>query len=132
LLAGVRWLGLPYDVVGVTVSRTVAECVHEVREVAAGVGSLLGTCAHGSGDVTVLDGFLGPGYGVASSAGKEAARLVAQAEGMFLDPVFGAKAMAALMSASGGVIDNQGVVGPVVFLLTGGAPTLFTATGGTL
>ncbi|HEX2290401.1 MAG TPA: hypothetical protein VHH53_09470, partial [Pseudonocardiaceae bacterium] len=63
---------------------------------------------------------------------KEAARLVAQAEGMFLDPVFGAKAMAALMSASGGVIDNQGVVGPVVFLLTGGAPTLFTATGGTL
>ena len=132
LLAGVRWLGLPYDVVGVTVSRTVAECVHKVREVAAGVGSLLGTCAHGSGDVTVLDGFLGPGYGVASSAGKEAARLVAQAEGMFLDPVFGAKAMAALMSASGGVIDNQGVVGPVVFLLTGGAPMLFTATGGTL
>lgn len=132
LLAGVRWLGLPYDVVGVTVSRAVADCVQQVGEMAAGVGSLLGTCAHDNGDVTVLDGFLGPGYGVASSAGKEAARLVAQAEGMFLDPVFGAKAMAALISASGGVIDNQDVAGPVIFLLTGGAPTLFTATGGTL
>ncbi len=132
LLAGVRWLRLPYDVVGVAVSRTVADCVQQVGELAAGVGALLGTCAHDNGDVTVIDGFLGPGYGVPSSAGKEAARLVAQAEGMFLDPVFGAKAMAALMSASGGVVEHQSVVGPVVFLLTGGAPTLFTVTGGTL
>lgn len=132
LLAGVRWLGLPYDVVGVTVSRAVADCVLQVGQVAAGVGSLLGTCAHDNSDVTVLDGFLGPGYGIASSAGEEAARLVAQAEGMFLDPVFGAKAMAALVSVSGGVVDNKSVAGPVIFLLTGGAPTLFTATGGTL
>ncbi|HZA17290.1 MAG TPA: pyridoxal-phosphate dependent enzyme [Pseudonocardiaceae bacterium] len=132
LLAGVRWLRLPYDVVGVTVSRAVTDCVQQVGELAAGVGALLGTWPHDHGDVTVLDGFLGPGYGVVSSTGEEAARLVAQTEGMFLDPVFGAKAMAALMSASGGVVDNQSVVGPVVFLLTGGAPTLFTATGGTL
>lgn len=138
LVAGARWLGLPYDVVGVTVSRAMADCAQQICVLAAGVRALFGTAAYENGDVTVLDGFLGPGYGVPSAAGEEAARLVARSEGVFLDPVFGAKAMAALMSASGRVVANQGVVddhgaaGPVVFLVTGGAPTLFTATGGSL
>lgn len=142
LLAGARWLRLPCEVVGVTVSRPVAECVQQVGALAEGVAALLGTCPHDHRDVTVLDGFLGPGYGIPSAAGKNAAHLVARTEGVFLDPVFGAKAMAALMSASGCVIGNQDVAcdqdlvdnhstaGPVVFLVTGGVPTLFTATGG--
>jgi D-cysteine desulfhydrase len=46
---------------------------------------------------------------------------VAAAEGVFLDPVFGAKAMAALISEcrAGRARGTQ------VFLVTGGAPTLF-------
>jgi D-cysteine desulfhydrase len=74
----------------------------------------------------VLGGYLGPGYGQASPEGDAAARLVARTEGVFLDPVFGAKAMAALVdSARAGRID-----GPVVFLVTGGAPTLFAGQKG--
>ncbi len=47
---------------------------------------------------------------------------MARTEGVFLDPVFGAKAMAGLADAAlAGQLD-----GPVVFLVTGGAPTLFT------
>jgi D-cysteine desulfhydrase len=46
---------------------------------------------------------------------------VARTEGVFLDPVFGAKAMAALIDAA----RSGQVVGPVVFLVSGGAPTLF-------
>nr|MDA8320288.1 D-cysteine desulfhydrase family protein [Actinomycetota bacterium] len=54
------------------------------------------------------------------------ARLVAATEGIFLDPVFGAKAMAALLAAG-----RAGqLTGPQVFLVSGGAPTLFTASGG--
>ena len=69
----------------------------------------------------VRGGWIGPGYGVPSAAGQEAARLVAATEGVFLDPVFGAKAMAAL------VADCRAgrVRGPQVFLVSGGAPTLF-------
>lgn len=132
LLAGARWLRLPYDVVGVTVSRPVPECVRQVCELAIGAAALLGTREHDNGDLTVLDDFLGPGYGIPSGVGMEAARFVARAEGVFLDPVFGAKAMAALMSAVRGGTHDRNVAGPVVFLVTGGAPTLFTATGGTL
>jgi len=47
---------------------------------------------------------------------------VARTEGVFLDPIFGAKAMAGLLAA----VRRGEVAGPVVFLVTGGAPTLFT------
>ncbi len=132
LLTGARWLRLPYDVVGVTVSRAAMECVQQISELAAGAARLFGTCAPDNGEVTVLDGFLGPGYGIPSLAGADAARLVARTEGVFLDPVFGAKAMAALIGVSGGVLDDCSAGGPIIFLVTGGAPTLFTTTEGKL
>ena len=126
LVAAARWLQASYDVVGVSVSRPVAECVDRVTTLANGVSDLLGL-PHAD-RVTVLDGYLGPGYGVASPAGDAAAQLVARTEGVFLDPVFGAKAMAALVDAA----RSGRVVGPVVFLVSGGAPTLFTGQKGSL
>ena len=130
LVAGARWLRAPYRVVGVTVSRPVEECVARVTAFACGVGQLLGLPGTDTrtGDVVVVGGYLGPGYGVPSPAGEQAARLVARAEGVFLDPVFGAKAMASLADvALAGQLD-----GPVVFLVTGGAPTLFSGPKGSM
>lgn len=133
LVAGARWLRSPYQVVGVTVSRPAAECLDRVTSLADGVAGLLGfphadgveRAAAGEpaavGGFTVLGGYLGPGYGQSSPEGEDAARLVARTEGVFLDPVFGAKAMAALIDAT----RSGQVIGPVVFLVSGGAPTLF-------
>jgi len=73
----------------------------------------------------VLGGWIGPGYGVPSAEGQAAARLVAQAEGVFLDPAFGAKAMAALIAEC----RAERVHGPQIFLVSGGAPTLFAGAG---
>jgi D-cysteine desulfhydrase len=124
LVAAGRWLRSPYRVTGVTVSRPVEECVARVRSLAAAAADLL-ALPYGDADVSVIDGYLGPGYGKPSPEGEHATRLVARTEGVFLDPVFGAKAMAALIDAA-----SQGrVEGPVVFLVTGGAPTLFAGTG---
>jgi D-cysteine desulfhydrase len=124
LVAGTRWLGLPYQVVGVTVSRPVAECIERVQRLAGGVAGLLdlpGSGADQGSDVVVLGGWLGPGYGRRSKEADCAAQLVARTEAVFLDPVFGAKAMAALVDTARGAR----LEGPVVFLVTGGAPTLF-------
>jgi D-cysteine desulfhydrase len=121
LVAGARWLHAPYEVVGVTVSRPVHECVARVAALYDGVADLLGLPRHAPG-VTVLGGYLWPGYGERSPRGEDAARLVARTEGVFLDPVFAAKAMAALVDTA----RDGGVGEPVVFLVTGGAPTLFT------
>jgi len=123
LLAGAALTGAPYEVVGVTVSRPVDECRERVRALAAGAAALGGIAA-GLAEPAVLGGWIGPGYGAASADGARAARLVAAAEGIFLDPVFGAKAMAALIAEcrAGRVRGTQ------VFLVSGGAPTLFTGS----
>jgi D-cysteine desulfhydrase len=121
LLAGAALTGASYQVRGVTVSRPAVECQDRVRELATGAAALSGT-VHSPPEPDVLGGWIGPGYGTPSQAGQAAARLMAAAEGVFLDPVFGAKAMAALISEcrAGRARGTQ------VFLVTGGAPTLFT------
>lgn len=117
LVAGVRWLHLPYRVVGVSVSRPAPECRNRVLDLARAAAGLLGTVAPDEHDIDVREG-IGPGYGVRAADADAAAALVARTEGVFLDPVFGAKAMAALIAAA--------PAGPVVFLVSGGAPTLFS------
>ena len=123
LVAGAALTGAPYEVVGVTVSRPVAECRERVRALAAGAAALGGIAA-GLAEPAVRGGWIGPGYGAASAEGERAARMVAAAEGIFLDSVFGAKAMAALIAEcrAGRVRGTQ------VFLVSGGAPTLFAGS----
>jgi D-cysteine desulfhydrase len=120
LVAGATLTAAGYQVVGVTVSRPAGEAAVRVRELAAAAAALAGTGAELPAP-DVRDGWIGPGYGVPSAAGQAAAWLVATTEGVFLDPVFGAKAMAALIAGC-----RAGRVhGPQVFLVSGGAPTLF-------
>lgn len=127
LVAGAAATGASYQVVGVTVSRPAREAAGRVRDLAAAAAALAGTGPDLPGMSTALrppdvrTGWIGPGYGAPSAAGQAAARLVAETEGVFLDPVFGAKAMAALIAGC-----RAGRVhGPQVFLVSGGAPTLF-------
>lgn len=120
LVAGHALAGSEREVVGVSVSRPVHECRTRIAALSAGALELLGVERGAPARWTVTGDQLG-GYGVATRAGADAAALVACTEGIFLDPVFGAKAMAGLVAAAGrGAVD-----GPVVFLVSGGAPTLF-------
>jgi D-cysteine desulfhydrase len=120
LVAGAALTGAHYQVIGVTVSRSLADSRARVRKLAAGAAELAGI-AVALEEPNILDGWIGPGYGHPSPEGRAAARQVAAAEGVFLDPVFGAKAMAALIAEcrAGRVRGTQ------VFLVSGGAPTLF-------
>jgi D-cysteine desulfhydrase len=122
LAAGTALLGAPHQVVGVTVSRPADECRRRVADLAAGAAALAGTDVRP--DIVVRDGWIGPGYGVPSAAGEHAAGLVAATEGIFLDPVFGAKAMAALIA------ERATITGPVVFVVGGGAGSLFANRSG--
>lgn len=120
LLAGTRLL----QVVGVPVSRPPDECAERVARLATGCAERLGsTRVFTTDDVHLLGGYVGPGYGQASPEGDEAAALAARTEGLLLDPVFTAKAMAALIAeARAGRLAD-----PVVFLHTGGTPAALAA-----
>jgi D-cysteine desulfhydrase len=123
LVAGAALAGALYRVQGVAVSRPADETRDRVRSLAAGAAALAGgPDGIAPPEPDVMDGWIGPGYGVPSPEGQQAARLVAMTEGVFLDGTFGAKAMAALIAEcrAGRVRGTQ------VFLVGGGAPTLFT------
>jgi 1-aminocyclopropane-1-carboxylate deaminase/D-cysteine desulfhydrase-like pyridoxal-dependent ACC family enzyme len=64
-----------------------------------------------------------PGYGVPSAAGREALNLLARTEAILLDPVYSAKAMAALIADVRSGRYKPGSV--VVFIHTGGVPAIF-------
>lgn len=69
------------------------------------------------------DTFLGERYGIPTEAGIEAIHLVAQTEGILLDPVYTSKAMAALLAH---IRDGRlPPADPILFMHTGGAPALF-------
>lgn len=73
--------------------------------------------------VRVLDEYLGEGYGIVNREVSEAIRLVAEKEGIFLDPVYTGKAMVALVDLvkKGYFRRDENVV----FFHTGGTAALF-------
>jgi D-cysteine desulfhydrase family pyridoxal phosphate-dependent enzyme len=113
------WRGV--KVVGVSPDDTSASISAEVGKIIRGVGEALG--AQLSEDVTVLDDYVGAGYGVPSAQGDEAIELLARTEGVILDPVYTAKAMAALIDwvRKGKLTENDNVM----FWHTGGQLALF-------
>jgi len=76
-----------------------------------------------SGDVVIFDDYIKEGYGILSKEVSETIRMVSVKEGVFLDPVYTGKAMAALID-----LINKGFFKKedrIVFLHTGGTPALF-------
>lgn len=74
-------------------------------------------------DLDLSEEYIGPGYGCVSAEGQEALTLLARREGILLDPVYTAKAMAAMMDDVHKKRVPPGEVG--VFIHTGGVPAVF-------
>lgn len=96
----------------------------KIVEIANGMTELLDlrVTVHNK-DITLIDDYVGKGFGVVTPEAVKAIKLVAQTEGILLDPVYTSKAMAGLID----LIkrrrfkkDNN-----IVFVHTGGTPTLF-------
>jgi len=111
LVAGVVAHGRPFRVVGASVSRSIGDIELRVLDLAQQVARRCGDEPPQSRDVQLVDA-RGPGHGLASPAGDAAAAFALRCAGLVLDPVYTAKALAALPSAVAG--------GPALFWHTGG------------
>jgi D-cysteine desulfhydrase len=128
LLAGASWLQVPYRVTGILVSRPRAESAARILSLARSTARLLKLRTRiRERDVYAEDGYLGPGFGRASPEGDAALRLALACEGIILDPVYTAKAMAGLI----GLVADGSIRGDasLVFLHTGGEPALYARHG---
>ncbi|MCC7047462.1 MAG: D-cysteine desulfhydrase family protein [Alphaproteobacteria bacterium] len=127
LAAGFRLLGMPTQVVGIAPVRyrIKTDRAADIAGIATATAGLLGyDIAFGRDEIVNDDGYIGPRYGVVSSAGLDAMKLLARSEGIILDPVYSAKALS-------GLIDHvrRRIIHPdatVVFVHTGGLPALFS------
>jgi L-cysteate sulfo-lyase len=121
LLVGLRTAGLSTVVHGVAV--TSPEPLRgDIAAVVAGLGGIDGL-ALVEPDEIVLDGSqLGDGYGRPTEAAEAATRMLARSEGILVDPIYTAKALAGLIALvrDGGLDGRQ-----VVFWHAGGSPGLF-------
>ena len=73
-------------------------------------------------DVRLNSNYVGEGYGVPSEQSTKALRELWQLEGILLDPVYTAKAMAALIDVA---LNGEWTNERIVFIHTGGVPSVF-------
>jgi D-cysteine desulfhydrase family pyridoxal phosphate-dependent enzyme len=99
LVAGAALLGLRARIVGVSADDSSERLTGVVRDLLSQMAARLGArpASLGADDVEVDDTFVGGGYGMPTPASTEALELVARREGILLDPVYTAKAMAGLI-----------------------------------
>ena len=109
------------ELIGVTVSRSVE--AQKPKGVAIQQALAQSLELQARADITLWDDYFAPGYGTPNDAGMEAVKLLAQLEGILLDPVYTGKAMAGLID---GISQKRFKdEGPILFVHTGGAPALF-------
>ena len=121
LVAGCALLGLRARVMGISADESSESLREIVSGLLDGIAERLGgkrETIDGGHPIDVDDSQVGTGYGVPTPASTEALELVARREGILLDPVYTAKAMAGLIA-----LVRAGE-------LTSGQTVLFWHTGG--
>jgi D-cysteine desulfhydrase len=109
---------------GINVRRTRQEQEPNVHKLAQEVAALLGIAGGIPREaITALGDWVGPGYSLPTPEMVEAVRMLAQVEGILLDPVYTGKAMAGLIALVRGGTFKAGE--RVLFVHTGGAPALY-------
>jgi len=124
LLAGIVGNNAKLPITGINVRRQRQEQETNVHVLAQSTAELLGLPLGVPREAVVcLDDWVGPGYSLPTPEMVEAVRMLAELEGILLDPVYTGKAMAGLIG-----LVRSGAIGAdeqVLFLHTGGSPALY-------
>ena len=109
--------------VGIDASKTIDKTRDQVTRIARATAELIGVGRDLRDDeITLVDGYAGPVYGVPDEQTIDAIQLAARTEGMITDPVYEGKSMAGLI----GMI-RSGEIPPgsrVLYAHLGGQPAL--------
>ena len=123
LALGVKALGLPWHITGVLVAE-VSLYFADVLGWANGAAQRLELpLTLEQEDVIQTSDYIGPGYAVAGQECVDAMRMMAELEGIILEPIYTGKALAAVIDhVRKGILTSKDTV---LFMHTGGLPELF-------
>jgi L-cysteate sulfo-lyase len=125
LLMGLRYFGnTTTKVVAVSVAAPAGRLKGRIREILNDASDLMGIDQNfvKSDDIHVVDEYYGKAYGYPTKEGIGALRMVAENEGILLDPVYTSKGMSGVID----LVKNDKLENAkdIVFLHTGGAPAI--------
>ena len=124
LIFGAKLLDVKAEILGASVFASRADASNTVSQLVNGSAELFDVdLSIVPEDVAVFDDYIKEGYGVINNNVTKAIKLVAETEGIFLDPVYTAKAMVMLIDLIKIGYFNKD--DNVVFFHTGGLPALF-------
>ena len=122
LLVGLATAGVQATVHGIAAARPAVELTPHIAELLADLAEVSGLARVEPDRILLDDGELGSGYGVPTPSAGDATRLLATTEGILVDPIYTAKALAGLITLTErGAFDGR----RVVFWHAGGTPGLF-------
>jgi 1-aminocyclopropane-1-carboxylate deaminase len=85
-------------VIGIDASKTIDQTLAQVTRIADDTADRIGVGrALHPDEITIVEGYAGPSYGIPDDSTVEAIRLAARTEGMLTDPVYEGKSMAGLI-----------------------------------
>jgi D-cysteine desulfhydrase family pyridoxal phosphate-dependent enzyme len=124
LIVGAHLVAPELRVVGISVSEDCETMRRYLRSIASRtLDEFVPQTSVDENELIVFDEYIKGGYGILDQGTTRAIQLVAETEGILLDPVYTGKAMAGLLD-----LVNRGYFKPhsnIVFLHTGGTPALF-------
>lgn len=125
LLAGILLFPQETDLIGISVWKKHESIQTDIYNCTAQLLKWMnrGEVTVSMDQIKLFDRYIGQKYGLPSRSGNEAIRLLAQLEGIFVDPIYTGKALAGLIDhARKGLLKEK----HVLFWHTGGTPALFT------
>ncbi|MFZ7137163.1 MAG: 1-aminocyclopropane-1-carboxylate deaminase/D-cysteine desulfhydrase [archaeon] len=124
LIFGVELLGMQTKIVGASVFATKDQATQTILNLVNGAAKLFDVDVSATvDDVTVFDDYIKEGYGKLNKEVTDVLKLVAETEGIFIDPIYTGKAMVMLID-----LIKKGYfkkTDNVLFFHTGGLPALF-------
>jgi 1-aminocyclopropane-1-carboxylate deaminase/D-cysteine desulfhydrase-like pyridoxal-dependent ACC family enzyme len=125
LLVGLRLGGLAGRVIGIAVASPPSDLAPVIARLIDGLAPLAGIRVDPA-EIELDGGYLGAAYGVPTQTASEAAELLARTEGILVDPIYTAKALAAVVAR----VRSGSLSGTIVFWHGGGTPALFETLPG--
>ena len=124
LHVGAKYFKAPFEISGVSVRAKKEDMQDRISSLADDTARFLEMgVAFAPEEITIYDGYVGGGYGVTTPECLDAITLLARTEGIFLDPVYSAKAMSGLIDLIRQKKLNADDT--IIFLATGGGPSVF-------
>ena len=107
-------------VIGISIARPVERCINEIKDTLNSMYEFDGLVSSNSPDIIVLDN-MGIKYGDTDENIIEVSRQLAHTDGIFLDPIYNAKAFYGMKQ----YLEDYDQLQKVLYVNTGGLPNIF-------